>query len=277
MTTEEALRNFQSVVMGLNKMNDQLAASVKKDEARRQRRDRYQQKVSLRKCNKCGGAYYMAKDAVLCTLCEKKSAEQLNAVFGQALKDAADRAAKQYQQPMNSTQSDGDYELRPATDSNAPDAPLSCPCCGGAAQIEKMGSFFIYVKCTDCGLKTDNFEKSEEAVACWNKRPSKNSDARLTASERQLLGDMAQRGFNINDLISLQMRAKNVEAMLGDGLKDISSTIMDNQKMFDAKPGDKIISVAAKFLRGYALRQRAMAQQEMNKPVVMAAAAPKIA
>lgn len=244
MTQNEMLNNFQSVVMG-NKMNDRLAASIEQEKRRLEMIRK--NSVKLRKCPSCGGSYYMGSSEPMCKICAQHEEDRMRKAMG--ILKQLQPLAPQSPPPYTSTM---DYFTPETTTTDPkPDQPLSCPCCGGDATSEKMGSFFVYIKCSGCGLKTDNFEKPEEALACWNKRQT-TTNQNLSIREASLLREMAGQNMTVNDLIALQNRAQKVERMLGDGLKDMASTISNNKELFNAKPGDKVINVASRLLREYA-------------------------
>lgn len=49
----------------------------------------------------------------------------------------------------------------------------TCPCCGGAAQINRYTGDVGYIRCLKCGLQTP-YLKIDVAAIRWNRRPGKD-------------------------------------------------------------------------------------------------------
>lgn len=43
-----------------------------------------------------------------------------------------------------------------------------CPCCGGKAELQRVGCSFI--RCLNCGLETKVYHSIKKAFDAWNRR-----------------------------------------------------------------------------------------------------------
>lgn len=54
---------------------------------------------------------------------------------------------------------------------------LPCPFCGGEAIVEEYGRSVFLAKCTSCGIKLPNVNRTkEEAIKAWNTRVGENNE-----------------------------------------------------------------------------------------------------
>jgi Lar family restriction alleviation protein len=88
--------------------------------------------------------------------------------FAKALENDAVKLAAEGQDPRTPF-ADGKYTA------DDPKAPLSCPFCGGKADLDhdypgRSYSPYWRVGCQDCGFYLDHGDTQAEAIATWNRR-----------------------------------------------------------------------------------------------------------
>lgn len=67
------------------------------------------------------------------------------------------------------------------------DKLLTCPFCGGEADIFEASEDSFCTLCTDCGVETPYQISAEEAIAAWNRRAQPENEP-LTLSELRGMG-----------------------------------------------------------------------------------------
>ena len=92
--------------------------------------------------------------------------------------------------------------------------PLPCPFCGGKAEVNDLGDFGFFVKCSECEVNQDKVYKQRcDAIKAWNRRkspPIERDKIRITEGEYETFNRAMLIAMYLKDLLRMVEEIDNV-------------------------------------------------------------------